>query len=631
MERKSERGAETGSITFGTRTPGRGILPLFLAVFLVLVLSFALLVGVLPARAYNADPNPGPVEPNPELEGNVTFATHLSGWTTLQYTTNAGGVANLTATVDSRVVNPVSVNPTDVVASGQIQQEKVPSASTTAYWNSTTYFSKQVDTACMGTDTGPTLATVNGISVVQATQNTTNCGSGYNNNLLSSPAIPISLYPSANPAFDYVTAIYGISGPACATGVGNCYLVAGIINASAGGSNGENYPAYTAKTGIATAGGAVAQDELGPGAIGYFSESLAQLSNAHAGFNTTTGTSYSTSFQVLFQLVLPKTATAGTYTITVYAFGISTQPFTFGTTTWGAGANAALMTRNVAFTNLNLTTFAPSQSYQSIAGGGFTVATTEQATALPDPTDVSTQIAAISVNNATSGGPPYVEQVTYQFTFVLPTAAAVTYSGFKLADFLGISGVQYVSVTFGGTAYTTTYQAYPPHAWESVATGVNPAVATTWIGIVDFTGPQWDSISSPPGIFSANGIAYWWYVFLGAILAVAGASSGWVASNKRALSSRRGVGRVPFSGLVGPRSLRNNRMGWSGRHTAAVTVGLIFVGAGLIGAYSIWIGADVAGATAAFTGGLIILFAIVAIAFIAYEVAHHYRMRHHRG
>jgi hypothetical protein len=576
-----------------------------LAIFAVVVMVLAVFAGAIGgARAYNADPAGAPIEPNPEIEGNVTFSPHLSGWTPLEYTA-ASGVGNLTASLDPRVPNPISVNPEGIVAPGYLQSEKVPSATTTAYWNSTTYFSK---TAGQGGSkpTGPTVATINGAQVIQATQNTTD-HVGVNDNMLYTPTIPTSLYPSQNPVFDYISIIYGFTGPSCATGAGNCWLGLIFQNAS-GDSEAVNFQAKTgAPAGVAQA----AAERTAPGGLGYVSVSLSQISQtATAGFNVT-GPGASASVQVILQCLLPLTATAGNYTATIYGFAFSTSPYTFGSTLW----NNATMARQVAYGNLNLTAFAPTFTYTSVAGGDYAASVIEAATNLPDPADISTQLAEVNVANATSGGQGYIEQVTYQFTYSLPIAPGVSYTGFKLSDKPGVAGPQYVSVTYGGTSYTTTYQAYLSGKWYTVASGLTVTTPTAWLGIVYYTQPQWDSISVAPGLFSGSVFEYWWFVFLGAILMFGGATSLWVTSNREGLKTRRGAQPVIPS-------FRLNRRGTaSARHVAAVVIGATFAGAGGIALWAFYDGADLNGAAAAFIGGLVILLMLAVVVFIVYEVA----------
>ncbi len=607
----------------------------------ILVIAAVPLLGT--ARAYNPLPTgvgTVSIEPNPWLEGNVTISTHASTYSALQYAASSG-TGNLSARIDPRVVNPLSVNPSDIVATGTIQQEKAPTATASAYWNSSTYWGHPA-AQCANTITAAAVATVNGISVVQASENATHCAPGVNNQLISSPAIPISLYPSVSPAFDYVTMIYGLAGPACPGGAGTCYAVAGINNASNGGTtNAQQYTGYAAKTGTATEGAAAAQDEVAPGGIGYYSMSLAQLSNSHCGFNTTAGGSYSASIQAMVQLVVPSTAsTTDTYTVTIYGWEFSTSPFTFGTTVW-AGAS---VTRNVAFGNLNLTTLAPSQSWQSVSGGGYTEAIVQRASDLPSA-NVTITTTPINVANATAGGPSYVQQATYQFTFGLPVAASLSYGTFKLNDQVNVSGVQYLSVSFGGTSYTTTYQAYAT-CTSSTCTGfqkiqvvqasVAPTTAQAWQATIYYTGPQWDSISVAPGLFSPQYFSYIWFVFLGVIVTALGLSSAWVVQNRRAqqIRSPRGVARVLwFIPRRRGRTIRDRqaKLRMEGHHHAMVWIGILITVAGVGAIWAIYSGADPAGAAAAFIGTLLLAVIAFAVGYIVFVVSRRARRRGSRS
>jgi hypothetical protein len=240
-----------------------------------------------------------------------------------------------------------------------------------------------------------------------------------------------------------------------------------------------------------------------------------------------------------------------------------------------------------------------------------------------------------------------VEQITYSFQYGLPVAPSLTYSSFKLIDRVNISGIQYSSVSFGGTSYTAAYNGYGVcgtttctglGTYNTVQAAVTATTVQSWIGIVLFTGPQWDSISQAPGIFSANGLQYWWYVFIGAIIALGGGiggTSAWVVKNKRALSVRHGVGRAPFLWLVElleqRRNLRSDRRGIAGRHLTMIVLGSVFGGAGAIAVWAIFNGADTLGAAGSFIAGLLLLLLVVAIAFVVFEVGHHIKHRRNRA
>jgi hypothetical protein len=370
------------------------------------------------------------------------------------------------------------------------------------------------------------------------------------------------------------------------------------------------------------------------GTTAYLTYSLANLNVGSVSFAS------GTTLKVGFQLFLPKAATQ-TMTVQILGLNIGTSALTLGTSPWGTTTKTLQSFNGVA---ANLTVLAPTFSYSSIVAGGYTVAVIQAGT---DVANATATASAVSLGNSTAGGTGYVEQITYTFGFGLPVAPTVSYTSFKLIDRVNISGAQYSSVSFGGTSYTTAYAGYGTctagtctgfGVYNTVQAAVTATTAQSWIGIVVFTGPQWDSISAPPGIFSANGLQYWWYVFVGAILAIAGGAgiggSAWVTRQQRSLRMRRGVGRVPGS-LVESlwerrRSLQASRRGTvEARHLAVISLGLTVAGAGAIALWSIFNGADTAGAAGSFVAGLLLLLLVAAVAFVIFEV--HHRVKHRRG
>jgi hypothetical protein len=588
--------------------------PFFLAFVIVVVVALLLLGGVRTARAYSPQ---GGFEPNPELEGNVTFATHVSGWPPLEYTATSG-TTNLSAGIDPRVPNPIVVDPADVVAPAVLQGEKVGSA----YWNSTSLTTTDCTngqwvniSGGAGTINRFTVQTVNGEPAEQLAVNTSASSA------VTAQAhflVPVASWPSSNLQFDYFTAMGYLSGAASSS----VSLTANLLGCS--GSSATGYPiVYSSANGSVADSGKTGGSYLGasihPGGEFAVSVSLAQV-NA-SGFAGDTGAGFQ------FELGLPKEASV-TYDLVITGMTVSTSPLTLGTTWWTGGTAKTNITREVFLGNENLTSLKPSFAYADIAGGGYTAAIVQTASDLANAT-VTT--SAVNVANATAGGPAYVEQATYDFPFGFPAAPGVTYGSFKLTDTPEVAGPQYAVVTIGGTAYTTTYAAYSPGKTYAVVASVSPTTTTYWVGVLYYTGAQWDSISAPPGIFSASGLEYWWFVLIGAILAVAGGSSAWVTRNERGLRTRRGV--APpwiFGGPYGHRRLQGGRRGvMRGHHAAAIVLGLVLAGAGGIALWSWYDGADWQGASGAFVAGLILLLSIVAIAFVVYEVVQ--RTRKHRS
>jgi hypothetical protein len=625
------RSGKSGRATEPTTKAGtRAVSLAVVAILLFGMLTLAFMSAGNVRAAYVPDPIGAPIEPNPELEGNLTISTHYSHGGLLTYP-NGSSNATLAAQLDPHVVNPISVVPTGIVSAGLLQADKVAGS----YWNATGSWATSFSGASCGqADTGPAAVTANGEPAVDMVLNSSShCGTQWS--LGWHTAISSSLWPSSTPSFDYLT-IGGTFAGTCLAGVGGpCAVYPYVANASGSGNYvallgynaGTGAPSCTHTTGPA-AGSGPADGATALGSQFFYSISFAQIETAcGVGLNVSgPGATSTVTFGFYFQLT-KATGTADTFTVTDLA--LSTSAYTFGTTTWH---KTLTPTRQAINGTANLTMLAPSFSYTTLSGGALTLAVVQPASDLPSA-DVTTTIAAINEANATAGGPSYVEQVDYFFTYGFPVASGLSYGAFKLADNISLSGAQYVSVSYGGTAYTSTYQAYPQGKPETVQSAVTPTTAATWFGVVDYTGAQWDSIATAPGFFSAGGVEYWWFILIGAIIAIAGGSSAWVTSNERALRVRRnGTTGVFFGGPPRARRLRADKQGKTeARHVAAISIGLIFVGAGAIGVWAFYDGADYTGAAGAFVAGLLLLLALAAIIFVVYEVVHRLAHRHRGG
>ncbi len=607
--------AQTSGMVRGSRKgAGARAVSRALILGLVGVLLGSLVLGASPAFAYTPQ---GGIEPNPQIEGNVTFATHLATWSPLEYNATGGGQATLPARLDSRVVNPILVNPTDVVAPGVLQGEKIGGT----YWNTTGAWSAGQGGG--GSVGAIATTTVNGEPAIKYTLNTSAAVAA---GAAASFQLPSADWPSTDSVFDYLTFGGQFSGPTCSACTASL-RIANQTQSSApmyfSSANGAPMP-----LGVSSGGTLVS---VNPGGDFYVSVPLSALSDtANDGLNVT-GPGAATSIYVYASMNLVKEASV-TYTFIITDLAFTTGPLTLGATVWHytlTGASKATnnsIAREEVNGNLNLSAsgYAPTFATQGIQGGGYQAAVTQTAA---DTLNATVTTSPVSIANATAGGPGYVEQATYQFAFLLPTAPQLTYGAFKLADDIHVAGTQYVSVAFAGTSYTAAYQGYAIGAWQVVQATITPTTAAYWTAIVDYTGPQWDSISAPPGIFSAGGLEYYWFVFLGLILATVGGTSAWITRNERQIRQRRGVAPPIGTRLVDWLERRrrlhgNTEAKMSGRHTAAVLVGLVFAGAGGIAVWASYDGADLLGATAAFIGGLIVLLVVALIAFVAYEVAH---------
>ena len=101
----------------------------------ILIVSL-MLIAIVPSsvKAYTPLPLNAAIEPNPMSEGNVTFSNHTAGQATMQYVTQYGNTANLSAALDARTSNPVTINEADIVSPNVTgSQNKIGGA----YWNKT--------------------------------------------------------------------------------------------------------------------------------------------------------------------------------------------------------------------------------------------------------------------------------------------------------------------------------------------------------------------------------------------------------------------------------------------------------------------------------------------------------------
>ena len=110
------------------------------------------------------------------------------------------------------------------------------------------------------------------------------------------------------------------------------------------------------------------------------------------------------------------------------------------------------------------------------------------------------------------------EQVTYGLNYAFPSAPSLTYGSFKLADTPRLAAWQYVSVTFASVSYISVYQSSAHiNNYTTVISSVSATTGGTWSGTMIYTEAQWLTISGPPAFFSTNGIAYWFWVAVGAL------------------------------------------------------------------------------------------------------------------
>ena len=432
------------------------------------------------------------IQPNPLMMGNITWSSFQSNWSnplTYQSGANVTDTSILPASLNTGVyTNPITVNPADIVAPTVLQGDKIG----TQYWNNSANWA--IGSILYGDAIAKTAnGSYNGQQTVETTMNTSNT----NSNLYTSyMTIPITALPSNNPSYDYITMIYGMTGP------------------SLTGSYAEmQIRDYTSeKTGTWTAGINSTTEQLqktgttiNTGQYGLFTASLQQMNNmmgAQPLFNLT-GTNSITNIQIMATLHLPAATGDNTYTLTIYGLAITETPLNLGTViNNNSPSTAVAMSGNAMYLSQLNANF----KYTAIENGGYTAAVAQSFNQSNDPT---VSQAAISQGN-------YIEQVTYQSAgYKLPTATDLTYGTFTMTQTMnGIAGSQYVVANLGGVSYTT--QINKLNGTTAMYYGIiaNPNTNSSMILTLDYTASQWNSVSGAPPFFSLAGLEYYWWVGL---------------------------------------------------------------------------------------------------------------------
>ena len=286
--------------------------------------------------------------------------------------------------------------------------------------------------------------------------------------------IQIANYPSNNLQYDYITIIYGLSGTAI-TGV-NGHIT--LWNS--------------------TGDGAQLASTIYPGQVGYISENLAQFQkdNGYSTTFNTTGTGTSTDMEINPTLNMPESTTTEDYTLTIYGLAFTSYPMTLGTNSTGSVVSQSTG-------NAELSSFAPSFPWTEVVNNGYSVALSAA------PNNLSQVQTPITSGN-------YIEQVQYSGTLQLPSAPDLSYSSANITFPLTVPASQVQVLTLGGSSYINTL-GNRTNGTIPVVLSVNPTSPTSYYAIVDYTASQWQSISHPAGFFTYDGIAYYYWLAIGAI------------------------------------------------------------------------------------------------------------------
>lgn len=449
---------------------------LFAAIAIIATALF-LLAAAAPAAAPESSTQPAVsvsnYTPAPTMNTNVTWSIFNNEWNTLEY---SNGTANHTLNTDLSSIypNPISIDPADIVANGTLQNDKAAGI----IWNE-----QKLPTDSTITDGSKITLdnmTIGGVNEPQMSINASEAGSTTQG--IGFPEIPISTLPSSNPAYDYITIGYSLSGPPVAGA--NAWI--NILNGTSQTNN---------------------HFMLIPGQVEYISFNLVQWQKIAGTTSLNLSGSHAAKYiEMQAGLGIPQAPSSDTWTLTDFAFAVTETPLTLGTST----QNSTLYTVTNTTGNAQLSAFSPDFPWTVIANSGYTVATSQP---MQNVTEQQT-----SINDGS-----YTEQATYQGIFSLPAAPDLSYGTANVSVPLTISGAQYEVANLNGASYLTSIQS-KTNGTFTFATA-NPNSQNSLVLEVKYTTAQWDSSSSAPSFFTLAGIEYYWWVAVLGLMGLIGLGS----------------------------------------------------------------------------------------------------------
>ncbi len=406
-------------------------------------------------------------QPNPSLNTQVSWSTFNSSMSYNQYLNSTGGINYLN--VQNGSGNFIALNPSDI-QSKDLQKDNLSKG---PVWDTNIW-------SCA--PPGYDIATTYGVSgnnvYYTAGENTTNGASGY-----IYYEIPTSDLPSNNPAYDYITIIYSLAGTD-QTGV------SGSINIQNSSNN-----AYTIQS-------------ITPGQSGYISISLEQIekeSGYRATFNTT-GSGATNYVKIRGMIGTPASTTDNIYNLSIEGMALTTYSMTLGSNSTGAHINQGIG-------NIYLADFNPAVP--------MTISTNGYSENLTQPMSLTNY--SVTQTPLTSGN--YIEQVGYQATFSLPSSPDLSYSASNFSLPLSVPASQFQVLEVNGVSYVSSL-GNKTNGTAVLLSSVNPTSTISYLAYVDYTATQWQSISHPAGIFTVDGIEYYWFIVVGAIAGLLGLAGG---------------------------------------------------------------------------------------------------------
>jgi hypothetical protein len=429
------------------------------------------------------------------MSGNITWSDFQANWTnplTYQSGTSINDTSVLPASLNSAYANPISINPNDIKAPGILQNNKFGQL----YWNKTNSWTHSILT-------GGAVATIsektsNGITQIILTANTSK--SSTNNVYFYPSTTQVTSFPSNNPAYDYITFSSKLSGPNI-TGV---YAINEIINnPTTGPSKTLWFPTNNTNQEISKGNNSYQY----PGDSAFASTSFQTLNQVDGTHLNITGANPTTSLEYQIHMVLPKTTTSETYTETIYALALTNYPVIIGQA--NKTTPNAIDSKHISLSNLNTNI-----KNLEIINGGYTANVVQDFNQSNNPS-----ITQASINSGS-----YIEQVTYQSQgYKLPSAPDLTYGTFTMSQKMnGLLGKQFVVANIGGVSFISQINAL--NGTQTITYGAvsNPNANTSVILTVDYTAPQWNSVSSAPSFLSLQGLEYYWWVGLIGLMSLIG-------------------------------------------------------------------------------------------------------------
>ena len=299
--------------------------------------------------------------------------------------------------------------------------------------------------------------------------------------------IDLSDMPSSTLSYDYFTLQYIVSGKDI-TGMQT------FVNPNDNAGNGK-----------------IMQTLNGTGS-GYISYNLQQT-----GINATTYANHAVEPEIYIDA--PATTAAESVSLEITGMAITTYPLSLGTNSTGGIVNGGAGT-------IQLSTFKPAQ-YVEVVNSGYSE-NLSQPMSLTNYTTTQTPI--------TSGN--YIEQVGYQATFSLPSAPDLSYGEANFTLPLSVPASQFQVLEVNGVSYLSTL-GNKTNGTAELLSSVNPTSTISYLAYVDYTATQWQSISHPAGIFTYDGIAYYYFIAIGAIAGIIGLAVAAKRANTKAKQAEK--------------------------------------------------------------------------------------------